>query len=234
MLIVPRRGVGNADPYFSNVSLLLHGDGANGSTSIVDSSSSPKTVTAFGNAQISTAQGKFGGASIAFDGSGDYLGTNTSANNMGTAPWTAECFFRYSGSNASYPALWGNNPGNYINPIATVVHVDHAAAIDKVTIWAYNHSANSPIITSATIAYNVWHYLAIARNGTTLTMALNGAVTTATISASLAFNFTTLNIGGGNWNGINGDFTGFVDEFRVTPGISRDVTVVPTAPFPDA
>ena len=61
------------DPYYGNVSLLLYGDGANGSTTITDSSPTPKTVTAVGNAQISTAQSKFGGASIAFDGAGDYL-----------------------------------------------------------------------------------------------------------------------------------------------------------------
>jgi hypothetical protein len=40
---------------FGSVSLLLHGDGTNGSTVITDSSGSPKTVTAVGNAQISTA-----------------------------------------------------------------------------------------------------------------------------------------------------------------------------------
>jgi hypothetical protein len=37
------------------LTLLLHGDGTNGSTVITDSSGSPKTVTAVGNAQISTA-----------------------------------------------------------------------------------------------------------------------------------------------------------------------------------
>jgi hypothetical protein len=61
------------DPVFNNVSLLLHGNGTNGSTTITDNSPTPKTVTAVGNAQISTAQSKFGGASIAFDGTGDYL-----------------------------------------------------------------------------------------------------------------------------------------------------------------
>ena len=50
------------DPLFNNVSLLLHGDGTNGFTTITDSSPTPKTVTAVGNAQISTAQSKFGGA----------------------------------------------------------------------------------------------------------------------------------------------------------------------------
>jgi hypothetical protein len=42
------------DPNFAFNSLLLHGDGTNGSTVITDSSGSPKTVTAVGNAQIST------------------------------------------------------------------------------------------------------------------------------------------------------------------------------------
>ena len=72
------------DPQFGSVSLLLHGDGANGSTTIVDSSPTPKTVTAFGDAQISTAQSKFGGASIAFDGTGDYLSANDGDLVLGT------------------------------------------------------------------------------------------------------------------------------------------------------
>jgi len=49
-------------------SLLLHGDGVNNSTTIIDSSSVPKTVTALGDARISTAQSKFGVSSIFFDG----------------------------------------------------------------------------------------------------------------------------------------------------------------------
>ena len=61
------------DPFRSQVSLLLHGDGTNGSTTITDSGPSPKTVTAVGNAQVDTAQSKFGGASALFDGTGDYL-----------------------------------------------------------------------------------------------------------------------------------------------------------------
>ena len=65
------------DPYFNNVSLLLRGNGINGSTTIIDESATPKTVTVYGNAQISTAQSKFGGASIYLDGTGDYLGLSS-------------------------------------------------------------------------------------------------------------------------------------------------------------
>ena len=57
---------GPTDPYFSNVSLLLHGDGTNGSTTIIDSSSNNFSVTANNGAQISTAQAKFGPSSIEF------------------------------------------------------------------------------------------------------------------------------------------------------------------------
>ena len=76
-----------------NVSLLLHGNGTNGSTTITDSSPTPKTVTAVGNAQISTAQSKFGGASIAFDGTGDYATVpSASAFDFGTADFTVEAW----------------------------------------------------------------------------------------------------------------------------------------------
>jgi hypothetical protein len=66
-------GGGGSDPYANNVVLFLKGDGANGSTNIVDSSPTPKTVSIFGNTQISTAQSKYGNSSILFDGIGDYL-----------------------------------------------------------------------------------------------------------------------------------------------------------------
>ena len=56
------------DVNFADVSLLLHGDGTSGSTTITDSSSNAVVVTANGNAQIDTAVKKFGTGSIEFDG----------------------------------------------------------------------------------------------------------------------------------------------------------------------
>ena len=61
------------DPYADNVSLLLNGNGDNGSTTFTDSSSYGHTVTPVGDAPLSTTHSKFGGASMYFDGSGDYL-----------------------------------------------------------------------------------------------------------------------------------------------------------------
>jgi hypothetical protein len=90
-LVLKKDSVAATDTNINEVSLLLHGDGTNGSTTITDSSLTPKTVTAVGNAQISTAQSKFGGASILLDGSGDYLdvGSN-SAFGYGLSDFTIE------------------------------------------------------------------------------------------------------------------------------------------------
>ena len=53
--------------------LMLHMNGADGSQTFTDSSPSSKTVTTYGNAQIDTAQSKFGGASGLFPGGTDYI-----------------------------------------------------------------------------------------------------------------------------------------------------------------
>jgi len=53
--------------------LLLHADGADASTTLIDSSASSKPVTTINHAQIDTAQSKFGGASGLFDGTDDYV-----------------------------------------------------------------------------------------------------------------------------------------------------------------
>lgn len=57
----------------ANVKLLLHMNGNDASTSFPDSSNVPHTVTAVANAQVDTAESKFGGASLLLDGTGDWL-----------------------------------------------------------------------------------------------------------------------------------------------------------------
>lgn len=60
-------------PAASTTKLLLHCDGANDSTVFTDSSPAGRSVTAFGNAKITTTDPKFGTGAALFDGAGDYL-----------------------------------------------------------------------------------------------------------------------------------------------------------------
>jgi hypothetical protein len=59
-----------------SVVLLCHFDGSDASTTFTDEKG--HALTAFGNAQLDTAQFKWGSASGLFDGSGDRVGAATS------------------------------------------------------------------------------------------------------------------------------------------------------------
>ena len=90
---------GPTDPDFADVSLLLHGDGTNGSTTIVDSSDNVNSVTANNGAQISTTQSKFGGSSIEFLSTANtgLAVTPSSVFQFGTGDWTVEAWIYQRG-----------------------------------------------------------------------------------------------------------------------------------------
>ena len=72
-------------------SVLMHFDGTNGSTTMTDEYG--KTCTAQGNAQISTANSKFGGASLLLDGTGDYVSIQSFSDKVpGSSDFLLECW----------------------------------------------------------------------------------------------------------------------------------------------
>jgi hypothetical protein len=221
-----------------NVSLLLHGDGTDGSTTITDSSPSPKTVTAVGDAQISTAQSKFGGASIAFDGSGDYASvTSSSAFDLGISnePFTVEFwFYRNSTGNHGFfvkgggAANWNNSTG-----------YQYFAFIEAgVLYWMWNPS-NTPvsISTSTLPAIQQWHHYAVSYDGTNTRLFINGTQIGSNNSniyiAPSAAN--TVRVGAGPINANLVSLNGYIDDLRITKGVARYTAnfAPPTAPFPD-
>ena len=77
--------------------VLLQFNGADASTTITDvnAGGSAHTWTANGNAQIDTAQSKFGGASLLCDGTGDYVTTPDHADfTLGSSDFTIDCWFQ--------------------------------------------------------------------------------------------------------------------------------------------
>ncbi|MCH7524926.1 MAG: LamG domain-containing protein, partial [Bacteroidetes bacterium] len=79
-----------------NTKLLLHMDGTDGSTIFIDSSNFSHSVTSNGNAQIDTAQSKFGGTSALFITS-DYLSIlNNSDFEFGTGDFTIDTWVNLS------------------------------------------------------------------------------------------------------------------------------------------
>lgn len=93
---VPHYTVQDGDPYWNNVVLGCHFNG--GETPTFKDVSAGKTITAYGNAAISSTQSKFG-YSAYFDGTGDYLSLahtpDLSFGAVGT-DFTIELFIRPS------------------------------------------------------------------------------------------------------------------------------------------
>jgi len=221
-LITPQQKYPTNDPDFSSVSLLLHGNGTNGSTTIVDSSLSPKTVTAIGNAQISTAQSKFGGVSIAFDGSGDSLVAPASISHFGTGDFTIE--------------LW-----IYRNS-ATTHGIQEARTGTTATPWLwYFNGSNLEFYngtgypTTGTVPNSQWVHIAVSRSSGIVRQFINGnkeSEDTITTNLTTAASDTLLM----DARDVGADiFNGYIDEYRVTSGVARYTAnfTPPTAPFPD-
>jgi hypothetical protein len=213
------------DPVFNNVSLLLHGNGTNGSTTITDNSPTPKTVTAVGNAQISTAQSKFGGASIAFDGTGDYLNTpNDSAYKFGTSDFTVECWINTTDITFDLINLLNNAVGNW-----------GIVIFESEFYWQTAHGVTNLIsaVPCSSILNGAWNHIAITRSGSSLRLFFNGVLQ----GASPYTDNTNYN-GSGLLtvsDGVHGDLNGYIDDLRITKGVARYTSnfTPPAAPFPD-
>ena len=219
------------DPYRSQVSLLLHGDGTNGSTTITDSSPSPKTVTAVGNAQISTALSKFGGASVAFDDViPSYLTLPTSADFALGDTWTVEAwmFCRVVG------------PGSDRNALLLLGAVSQAGSL---AIYVENGGnfivragvVGNDVVGTGQVLASQWQFWAVSCLSNVATLYLDGqSVAAGSVSGSVtAQSGRVASLGDGSLAAYNLD--GYIDDLRITKGVARYTSnfTPPTAPFPD-
>lgn len=223
---------GGGDPYYANVSLLLHCDGVNGSTTFTDNSPSPKTVTANGNAQITTTDPKFGSGSVTFDGTGDYLNTaSDNAFNFPSVPFTVECWFNSPNASPfdfSNTGIFSQRISGVYAPFEIRLYrggISWLIANASINSWAYSSNSTINIVSQ-----NTWYHIAFVGTGTNLTLYFNGtSIFTNTQPAWTSAN-RTMYIGSGG----DGAFTGKIDEFRVTKGVARYTAnfAPPTMPFP--
>ena len=225
----------SADPFFANVSLLLHLDGTSGQTTFTDSSSNNFAISRNGNAQVSTSVVKFGTGSGSFDGSGDYIYTTnaSSAFNYGNGDFTIEFWvYPLSGPVSTYdPCFYTNHGDGDWNSAGAGIRIHHQNVIFGGSFQQINFS---PAIQN-----NVWTYIAIVRSGNTITAYVNGvsqgSITRTTVvgdnsdrpALATADSITT---NGREW------LNGYIDELRITKGVARYTSnfTPPTQAFPNS
>ena len=229
-LTLKQQSVAATDTNIREVSLLLHGNGTNGSTTITDSSLSPKTVTAVGNAQISTAQSKFGGSSLLLNNNFTDVFTvpTNAAFAFGTGDFTVEAWIFQLGQR-QYSTLLEIGNHLYTDSIVFLTGTSGFQVYSGGFYGAGNY-----------LSLNTWQHIAYCRSGPTLTMYVNGAAASAVSFPNNLTNVSTISIGFPKGYIPSGDssgypFNGYIDDLRITKGVARYTAnfTPPTLAFPD-
>lgn len=235
-----------ADPYWANVTLLVHGN-TNGS----DSSTKGNTLTATAtNATINTSTYKFGGGSFQNTGNSGsapaYYWYNTapasSSFNFGTGAFTIEFFCIVT----STPRA---SEGGIVSTTDRSSNV--GVQITARGVQVGNGSSATTLIYDAagwrtTLIDGSWHYVVVQRDGSgNWRIYLDGSLFSSGSGVTDNVNTNQILVGLAYSNGEYA-MNGYVDELRVTYGVARypssitsalaGVTVsggVPTAQFPN-
>jgi len=219
----------------SDTLLLLHGDGSDASTTITDSSSNAYACTAVGNAQIDTAQKKYGTGSILFDATGDYVQIADAAwdSVFGTNPWTFELWARFAavtGSNQTfiskggYGAVtgdvegysWKYNAGAQPSEVS-FTHLDATPTLDV-----------NPTSNTKTFVVDTWYHFSLVRESDGQYYFYVDGVSQGTLSGdnpdTAAIDSTSasdLRIGA-SWDASSSVglfFNGHIDELRISDSV---------------
>jgi hypothetical protein len=207
----------------TNTSLLLNYTNAG----IIDNTMINNLETV-GNVQISTAQSQFGGGSMYFDGTGDYLLPRAGPQYaFGTGDFTVECWIYATNPNVS-PIYEGRNSGSSGAAGFTLT----AFSSSSITIFAGGYLIQS----TGTTYVNIWTHVAVVKSGATTTLYING-ISAGTTSGITNITDQSVLIGGGRYDSgstITASFTGYIDDFRITNGYARYTSnfTPPTTAFP--
>ena len=217
------------DVHFPKVTALLPFDGTNGATSTTDSSNSNHTVTFGGDAEISTAQSKFGGSSLSLDGNGDYVDLPQSTNQFVSDDFTIEFWFRInSGAGSETVGLFGSyytvGGGKGIimasHPSYPSVYFQWMYGSGSGTDWAYLNKTQG---TRTALSNNTWYHVAVTRSGSTWRLFLNGTQEdSVTQSDQMTDAGSTTRIGnyGPSATATDG-LDGYIEDLRITKGLAR-------------
>lgn len=217
------------DPHWSSVSLLARLDSPHGSRSFVDSSPSPKSLTANANAVASGQVTLFGANTASLDGSSDSITSPTNPGfSFGTGDFTVEMFVWF----ASLPA----GQQAFVNvPVSGGFSLywtgpDFFGSGTNRLIVSNRQSNQLNAAWSPTT--RAWHHIAVARASGQLRAFING-VAISTVTATTNYAQSTLQVGGSS-DGAAWTINGHIGNVRITRGVARYVgNFAPvTGPFP--
>jgi hypothetical protein len=210
------------DPNISSVELLLDFNG-----NLTDTSPSGRTVSAAGNAAVSTTQKKFGTHSLALDGTGDYVSAPYSTDwDFGTGDFTIELWYRPDSTVGQQQGLMSCAGSTAQNGWV----VGYFQSSNAFYLQFYDQ-ASSTLTQVGTpnfrnyISDNTWAHIAISRQGTAFRTFVDGALVSTTTSSYSPKPSVDglLKIGAAFANDWSSMYyaKGYIDGARVTKGVAR-------------
>ena len=221
----------------SDTLFLTHMDGTDGSNLFLDDNGTQGrgnavVATAINNAQISTAQSKFGSASAVFDGTNDIiaLGRDDDSNYVlvpRTGEFTWELWIRFD--NVSTGSIF----------LATSIYGAYGDANPVGRSWmgllygkpTFTINGGPTISDTTNASADTWYHFAASRDSSNdVRFFLNGTlIGTSNSSATIAAGYVAL---GGTGNGYDLDFDGYIDELRISNTCRYTASFTPqTEPF---
>jgi hypothetical protein len=207
----------------TNTSILLNETNAG-----IYDATAKNDVTTVGTAQVSTAQSKFGGSSMLFNGTTAYLtAINTPNIQLGTGNFTIEGWVYLT---------TGSTARGYISKGPSAATTGWELLFTAANFLRFEWTT-SFIVGATTIPTNTWTHVAVVRSGSAtgnVKAYVNGTLyATSAVAVTDNFNQTEpLRIG------INRAstqfFPGYTDDIRITKGIARYTAnfTPPMAAFP--
>ena len=184
-----------------------------------------------GDAKLSTAIAKFGGSSMAFDGTGDYLPSSDNLSlGFGSGAFTVEGWIYLNNTSGTKGIVFGR--GN--NSFGFRVGQSYLGNVNGLNI--VKSGVADLDYCAFTFVTNTWYHIAVVRSGTTIYFFVNGTQQTTLGSGAGSFNY--VNPTSGFYVGCNNDtneqFAGYIDDLRITKGYARYTSnfTPPTSAFP--
>jgi hypothetical protein len=166
-----------------------------------------------GNAQISTAQSKFGGSSMLFDGTGDWLRAPSGPITSLEGDFTAEGWVYLSSTAAAWPVFTvGDSNGS------TGIELYRATSNGKWRVYSNN---TSQIDSTTSTGTESWVHLAVTRYSGVVKLFVNGINEGSTWSTTGTFSGAVY-VGAEFYGGsVTVAANGYIQDLRITKGIAR-------------
>ena len=172
----------------------------------------PVAAVTNGDAQLDTAQKKFGSASLLLDGTGDYLNVPTDADlGLGTTNFCIEAFIRPSSVSGTQTII--DLRSGSTTDTAPVLYLDGTTLHYKV--------GNTSQANGGTLSTGTWYHVAVARFGGSTKLFLDGTQVGSTYTDANDYGSTKPLIIGGDYNSGANEFAGHIDELRISKGAGR-------------